>query len=346
MGDVPEDRHGRYRPGSLRAFLLPGTPLGTLLVTLVVVLVVGLAGTLAGALVGTLVGSLVGTSFADATPDVAPVRVMSFNLRYGTAQDGDDAWPHRQEFVADVIAAFSPDLLGTQECLALQADYLREQLPEYGFVGVGRDDGARGGEMCAIFYRRERFEKLDEGHFWLSETPAIVASKSWDSALTRMATWVKLRPTTADAPAFYLLNTHFDHVGVRAREESARVILSQLAAIAGEADRATPVIITGDFNAPADTCLAGPYRVFMRPPGHPDRTGHRYADPYATLHPAATASGTFNAFDGRRDGPRIDWILASETWVPVEADILRTSRDGRYPSDHFPVTAVLSTSHE
>ncbi len=346
MGHVPEDRHGRYRPRVLRALLLPGIPLGTLLVTLVVVLVLGLAGTLAGALVGTSVGTLIGTSFADAAPDVSPVRVMSFNLRYGTAQDGDDAWRHRREFVVDVIEAFSPDLLGTQECLALQADYLREQLPEYGFAGVGRDDGARGGEMCAIFYRRERFEKLDEGHFWLSETPAIVASKSWDSALTRMATWVKLRPTAANAPAFYVLNTHFDHVGVRAREESARVILSQLASIAGEADRATPVIITGDFNAPADTSLAGPYRVFMRAPEGPAQAIPSWTDPYTTLHPAATASGTFNGFEGRRDGPRIDWILASEAWEPLAADIVRTSRDGRYPSDHFPVTAVLSGFHE
>lgn len=289
-----------------------------------------------------------GGSGAEPASEPAPVRVMSFNLRYGTAADGDDSWPHRRQFAAEVIEAFSPDLLGTQECLAPQADYLRDEFPGYDFVGAGRDDGAREGEMCAVFYRRDRFEKLDEGHFWLSETPGRVASKSWDSALPRMATWVKLRPADGSVAAFVFLNTHFDHVGARAREASARVILSQLASIAGEASGEIPVIITGDFNAPADTSLAGPYRVFMRPHRGegPAGPGWRWVDPFAALHPDAPAQGTFHGFEGRRDGARIDWILVSEAWVPWEAAIVRTSRDGRYPSDHFPVTAVLQWSHE
>ncbi|MFZ4629211.1 MAG: endonuclease/exonuclease/phosphatase family protein, partial [Blastocatellia bacterium] len=120
------------------------------------------------------------------------VRVMSYNIRYGTANDGENHWDKRRTFLVDTIRQFDPDLLGTQETLGFQRDYLAEALPGYETLGVGRDDGAEKGEMTALYFKRERFEKLDGGHFWLSETPEIPASKSWDAALTRMATWVRL----------------------------------------------------------------------------------------------------------------------------------------------------------
>ena len=118
---------------------------------------------------------------------------MSFNIRYGTAQDGVNQWDKRQGWVVETIRAFAPDLLGTQETLGFQRDFLAMSLADYEGLGVGRDDGAEKGEMMALFYRRDRFEKLDGGHFWLSESPAEVGSKSWDSSLPRMVTWVKLR---------------------------------------------------------------------------------------------------------------------------------------------------------
>ena len=108
---------------------------------------------------------------AAATATAADLDVMSFNIRYGLADDGEDSWPHRREHVVDTITAHDPDLLGTQECLAFQRDYLTDNLPGYTVVGVGRDDGAGAGEMCAAFYRTTRFELLDQGTFWLSETP-------------------------------------------------------------------------------------------------------------------------------------------------------------------------------
>ena len=260
----------------------------------------------------------------------ADVRVMSFNLRYGLAADGDDAWEHRHDLVFDAIAAFSPDLLGVQECLDFQGAFLRANLPDHDFVGAGRDDGNSGGEMCAVFFRRDRFELVDSGHFWLSETPEVVASRAWDAALTRMATWVILRTRDQRPETFLYLNTHFDHVGETARRESAKVIRAQLAIIAPD----LPVIVTGDFNAAADAALDGPYRVLT--------ADGALIDTYRALHEAAPGEGTFNSFRGESDGDRIDWILCTSDWVVREAGIVRSERRGRYPSDHFPVTAELS----
>ncbi len=259
---------------------------------------------------------------------------MSFNIRYGTASDGENSWEHRKELLLDTIAAYWPDLLGTQECLAFQADWLRERLPGYGFVGAGRDDGERGGEMCAVFFREDRFEKLAEGHFWLSETPGVTGSRSWDAALSRMATWVKLRAAADSTGALYLFNTHFDHQGVKARHESGRLLMRKVEEIAG----ASPAIVTGDFNAPADLAAAGPYRALVGDEAGPIPL----ADSWRAVHPGlADDEGTFSAFTGRRDGPRIDWILVSPRIEVLAAGIDRTQSGGRYPSDHFPVTATL-----
>ncbi len=131
---------------------------------------------------------------AAAAPAAAPdLRVMSFNLRYATAPDGANAWEHRHDLLVDVIKAFGPDVLGTQECLLEQATFLQSALDGYAWVGVGRDDGDKAGEMCAVFYRSDRLEPVAQGHFWLSDTPDVVGSRGWDAALPRIATWVKLR---------------------------------------------------------------------------------------------------------------------------------------------------------
>src|SRR5205085_9690551 len=113
---------------------------------------------------------------------VPELRVMSYNIRYGTAADGDNHWDKRKEFLVETIKAFGPDLLGTQETLGFQRDYLAEKLSGYDVLGVGRDDGKEKGEMAALYFKRSRFEKLDGGHFWLSETPDQPRSKSWDTA--------------------------------------------------------------------------------------------------------------------------------------------------------------------
>ena len=260
------------------------------------------------------------------------LRVMTFNIRYGAANDGDNRWELRREQVVKAIRAFNPDLLGTQEVLDFQRRYLEQHLPEYDFHGVGRDDGKTKGEYAGIFYRRDRFERLDAGHFWLSEHPDEPGSVSWDSSLTRMVSWVILRDKHTQR-RFVYFNTHWDHRGHRARLESARLMRRKLSQIAGD----LPVIITGDFNT---TELGEPYDILVNATegdGPPLIDAYRQAHPQPRENEASSNGG----FRGRKQGRRIDWILHSNDFHTLEAAIHQNRIDGRYPSDHYPVTAVL-----
>lgn len=266
-----------------------------------------------------------------------PVRVMSFNIRYGTANDGINRWDLRKEFLVQTILDFGPDLLGTQETLASQRDYLAGTLPGYAVVAAGRDDGKEAGEMAALFYRKDRFEPLDQGHFWLSETPDKVGSKGWDAALPRIATWVKLKDLTSpESKPILFLNAHLDHKGTQARLESCRLIRHQLEQL-GKNHR---WIVTGDFNAdPNDK----PYQALFE-----SSSDRKLLDTYRLIHVTPEPQeGTFSSFKAdQTSGPRIDWIGCSEDFQVRLARIDRTSRDGRTPSDHFPVIAVLSPSQQ
>lgn len=269
----------------------------------------------------------------EAAPDSA-VRVMSFNIRCGSAQDGDNHWDRRRDFLVETIRACDPDLLGTQETLAFQRDFLAEQLAGYDHLGAGRDDGREQGEMMALFYKRERFEKLEGGHFWLSETLHEAGSKSWDSSLPRMVTWVKLRDRRqADAPPIAFFNTHFDHRGPTARLESARLLRQQIETLG----TGCAIVVTGDFN----TAEASPPYVALFGPA--DGQPAPVRDSYRVVHPDRAADeGTFCNFQAdATKGARIDWIGVSPDWHIASAVIDRTSRDGRTPSDHFPVIATL-----
>ena len=269
-----------------------------------------------------------------AAADPQPVRVMSFNVRYGTARDGDNHWDKRKDFLAETVRAFDPDLLGTQETLAFQRDFLAKTLSGYAAFGAGRDDGQDAGEMAALFYRTARFEKVAGGHFWLSPTPAVPGSKGWDAALPRIATWVKLKDRTApnNQPVLFL-NTHFDHKGTQARHESAKLIRAKLA----ELGAGCRLIVTGDFNAGEGS---EPYKSLFGPDGNRPTP---VMDTFRVAHPArGQDEGTFNGFDPKATGgSRIDWIAASRDWEVRAAGIVRTVKAGHTPSDHFPVTAVL-----
>ena len=265
-----------------------------------------------------------------------PVRVMSFNIRYGTADDGVNAWPKRKQFLADTITRFDPDLLGTQETLAFQRDELRGLLHRYEAAGVGRDDGREKGEMAALFYKPARFEKIAGGDFWLSPEPETVGSKGWDAALPRIATWVKLadKGDAAAAPILFL-NTHFDHQGAEARRESAALIHCWL----GEHGAGCRLVVTGDFNAGEGT---PPYEALFAPGDDGQST---LVDTFRVAVPkrgAAGPEGTFTGFDARNTGgERIDWIGCSRGFRVAAGGIDRTERDGRTPSDHAAVTVVL-----
>lgn len=285
---------------------------------------------LAAAAACLLLSSAVGQA-GKATTDV---RVMSYNIRYGTAKDGENHWDKRKDFLIETIKAFNPDLLGTQETLGFQRDYLAEKLSGYEALGVGRDDGKEAGEMTALYFKRSRFEKLDGGHFWLSETPDKPGSKSWDTSLTRMVSWVRLSDRLQPkARPLMFFNTHFDHRGEQARIESAKLIRRKVE----EAAKTCRVIVTGDFNAGEDS---QPYQAFF---GLNEGKKSPLLDVYRATHPKRESNeGTFSSFKASEiTGQRIDWIGVSAEWKILKAEIDRTERDGRTPSDHFAMSAVL-----
>ncbi|MBW3555105.1 MAG: endonuclease/exonuclease/phosphatase family protein, partial [Gemmatimonadetes bacterium] len=165
--------------------------------------------------------SCAGRPSGDAASSDAALRVMTFNVRYGTAPDGADAWPHRRAQLLRVVTDHDPDVLGLQEALRFQVDEIRAAMDEPGeVVGVGRDDGAEAGEYSAILYDRGRLALLDQGTFWLSDTPSVPGSTSWGNRIPRIATWARLRDTATDT-SFYVVNTHWDHESQNARERSA-----------------------------------------------------------------------------------------------------------------------------
>jgi endonuclease/exonuclease/phosphatase family metal-dependent hydrolase len=262
------------------------------------------------------------------------LRVTSLNLRNSGANDGENGWMRRRDLVIETLRASASDLIGTQECLADQGDFLRQRLEEYQLVGVCRDDGNRAGEAAAILLRRDRFDLLDSGTFWLSPTPDVIGSKGWDAHLPRICTWVRIRDRQsrrADGSGRELLmaNTHLDHAGEIARLESARLLRQWLARSATE----MPAIVTGDFNAPADGIV------------HQTLLGDHLRDCWSAANPDPDIdSGTFHGFTGERNRERIDWILCSRQFQVLTCSIHYTARAGRFPSDHFPLTAELEWS--
>lgn len=300
------------------------------------------------------------------TADPDDLRVMSFNVRYGTADDGDNRWELRQELLQQTIRAFGPELLGTQETFPFQSQSIQQHLPHLEIVGRDRNPASPNDkEQCAILFDRRRFDKVAEGHFWLSQTPDQAGSKDWDSSLPRMASWVRLWDRQTDR-VFLFVNTHFDHRSAEARAEGATVLFRRIELLsADENGGRVPVILAGDFNCDIHS---PPYQNLLHPQAEnaqDEKTGDgesrsrlKLQDTFAVVHPDRTTNvGTFNGFQGRSDGARIDWILASEDWECVSAEIdtthLAPQDSGesdqatsfkRYPSDHFPVTAILRAS--
>ena len=261
-----------------------------------------------------------------------PLTVMSFNIRYGTANDGDNRWALRREFLFEVIKDANPDLVGLQEALDGQIQELLTALPSYGVIGVGRDDGRTRGEYAAILYRRDRFRVSDAGTFWFSDTPEVVASRSWGNTITRICSWARF--IDRDGRAFWHYNVHLDHISQPSRERSTGLLADRIAARRGTTE---PVVVTGDFNAgetnPAVARLTAPQ----------NGAEPLFIDTYRARHPDEKIVGTFNGFKfGETGGDKIDYVLVQAGTEIREAEIIRTSRNDRYPSDHFPVVATVT----
>lgn len=260
----------------------------------------------------------------------APLRmsVASFNIRYGTADDGPDHWQRRRDLVIDTVGRLEADLVGLQEALYFQINEIRSKHPRYAAIGVGRNDGAFRGEYCAILYRHDRFTVAAAGTFWLSDTPETVASATWGNRIPRICTWARLVDRMTGR-GLYVYNAHLDHQSQPSREQSVRLIAERIAARAHD----EPFVLMGDFNS-EETNRAMAF--LLR-----DADGPGLVDSYRAVHPEGPA-GTFNGFRGDTEGDKIDYILVPAGVEVVKAAIDRTDYEGRYPSDHFPITATLA----
>lgn len=266
---------------------------------------------------------------ADSHPQLT---VMTWNIRYNNPDDGVNAWPHRKDWVAEIVVQNEIDVAGFQEVLHGQFDDLKSRLPNMDSYGVGRDDGKLAGEFCPIFWRKERFELLAKSTFWLSATPEVPGSKGWDAALPRIASWVQLKDRLTGNNS-YVLNTHFDHRGEQARTESAALLLKQMRAqFAGQ-----PVILTGDFNTQPET---RPYRILTG--ADEAKAGPVYRDSYQhSLQKPTGPKSTWNGFEAIVPDRRIDFIFTTPSVKVMNVKILEDQRDGRFPSDHLPVLTTL-----
>ena len=259
--------------------------------------------------------------------EAKPLRVLCYNLRYITSGDqGERAWTARRDQAAELIQDDAADIVGIQEGLPQMMDDLADRLDEYAVIGVGREDGVDQGEYAAILVKADRFRVQESGTFWLSDTPEICNSCTWGNTVTRICTWAKLYDRETKQ-TFHFFNTHLDHASPEARQKGTELILSRIAQRKPEG----PVILTGDFNAPETDPL------------HAAIKGAGLADVWRTANPDTPPeeSGTFHEFTGVTSRARIDFVYATPDLKVIDAAIVRSSLNGNYPSDHFPVRATL-----
>jgi len=261
--------------------------------------------------------------------------VMTYNIRLPVESDGINYWDNRRPLVTSMIRYHEPDLIGVQEAFRRQLDEMVIDLPEYAWFGVCRTDGtihpSPDGEFSSILYRKDRFDRLDGNTFWLSATPEVVGSKGWDAALPRIVTWAKFADKKT-GKIFFHFNTHFDHMGEKARAESAKLLLVRIQSITGD----SPVVLTGDFNS-IETSL--PYQIITDTLSSYYMTDAKFVSTKPHHGPSGTFSGNFQ-IPGVGDN-RIDFIFIRNNISVQKHAILSDSWDGRLPSDHLPVLAEL-----
>lgn len=252
--------------------------------------------------------------------------VMTYNIKYANENDGENSWSKRKNHLTNQIRFYEPDIFGVQEALLEQLEHLKENLPNYKYVGVGREDGVNKGEFSALFYDASQFKVLEEDTFWLSETPEKI-SVGWDAALPRICTFALFEYKTSKQK-FWVFNTHFDHIGDIAREESANLILAKI----GKLNTANiPVILTGDLNLEPETKAIQLLSKKMN--------DSRSASKNVVFGP----EGTFNGYNFLEPVTRrIDYIFVSKGNLEVlKYAVLSDSKALKYPSDHLPVFVEL-----
>ena len=249
------------------------------------------------------------------------LKVMTYNIRYGTAPDGQNSWMYRQASLLELIARHDPDILGVQEALAEQIEEIQAVLPTHHVIGAGRNDGISAGEHSALFYRRDKLGLREGGTRWLSESPDQPGSMSWGARHPRVFTWAEF--FTQSLPRILVLNCHLDH---ESQDAQYRACQQMLQFIDDRPDIAT--LIMGDFNCGGDSLAV----QLLTSNGK-----------MTDLVPVTGPTGTFNGFDPTAvDDEMIDHILIRGNLIPAQIIIDRTTSDNRTLSDHFPLIADLT----
>ena len=269
----------------------------------------------------------VGISFAQKDT----ITVISFNIRYNNPGDGDNIWDNRKASVVKMVEMEQPDFLCIQEAYMVQLSYLLDKLPDYKYIGVGRDDGKQGGEHMAILYRADRYEWSSHGDFWLSETPDV-CSRGWDAACHRIVTWGFFKDKKT-GKYLYCFNTHLDHVGEVARCESVKLITKRIKQDALNKkfnkafDKKAPIFLTGDFNSGIESEIFEPLKKIL---------SQAREDAPVTDH-----RGTFNGWGNAPNNIVIDHIFYKNV-TPILFQTLDSDKYGRWLiSDHYPVKCVF-----
>ena len=280
-----------------------------------------------------------------------PVRVLSINVRQSMVDDGANNWANRKDFMTEIIADGDYDFVGTQETVVHpdpernQVTFIASKLPGHGVLGRSREVNPEVGEAMTIFYKKERWmiDETDQETFWLSDTPTVPGSKTDPKAgcprTVTVALFHELKAGQPTGQKIYVYNTHYDHMSEEARQRGAKQLMDRIAA---RKNKDVPVIVTGDLNcgerSPAIRYMKGEPMTLDEKVWEPP---YKLVDSFREVHPDATDVGTFNSF--KESGTsKIDYVFVSPGVKTVSAEIIRTQRDGRFPSDHFPINAVLT----
>lgn len=270
---------------------------------------------------------LFGSCKGQSTPEEQPLKVMTFNIRLDAPSDGANNWKYRKDDVCKMITYYLPDLLGMQEVCHNQMEDLKQGLPQYTALGVGRDDGKEAGEYCPIFFNSQRFTLVEYGNFALSEHPETFGVKGWDASYNRITTWAILREKS-NGKKLIFFNTHMDNDGKVARNESAQLILGKIGEIAPD----MPAVITGDFN-----CTPGeePLQIL-------ERGGMQDASKAAAV--AYGPSWSFHDFGDLplKECVLLDYIFVTNGTTVDRYRVIQDTPDYVYLSDHYPVFVNLT----
>ena len=258
------------------------------------------------------------------------MKVLSCNIRYSGAQDGSNSWTHRKEICADVIRSQTPSIICFQEMWEQQFHYLRSMLADFESFGIAGEACGRHPQNC-IFYLRDAFTRISAGGYWLSETPHVPGSKSWDSDCIRLANWIRLEDNATKCE-FRIISTHLDHVSQIARERQAELIVQDARAYPDD----YPQILSGDMNCDCTNKAIGIFKA------------GGFVDSYALVHGSENPGCTYHEFIGpeyESSIGKMDWIFVRGGLKVVEAEVVKDSRNGKFPSDHYFVSATIDPAN-